>query len=59
MVYFFRYVMTMGLWYVYRHVMTIGLWSKYDMDGHYFIFAVQILVNYNNYILYDVVNMTS
>ena len=29
---------------IYRFVMIMGLWSKYDVDGHYFIFAGRILV---------------
>ena len=28
-----------------RHVMIMVLWSIYDVDGHYFIFAAQILAN--------------
>ena len=31
--------------HMYRYVITMGLWSKYDVNGHYFIFTVQILVN--------------
>ena len=26
-----------------RYVITLGLWNKYDVDGHYFRFAAQIL----------------
>ena len=36
----------------YHYVMIMGSWSKYDMDGHYFIFTVQILrIFANNYVL--------
>ena len=41
-----------------RCVMIMGLWRKYDVDGHYFIFMVQILANYNNYVLYDTTIIT-
>ena len=30
---------------IYRYVITLGLHSKYDVDGHYFVFAVRILAN--------------
>ena len=35
---------------MYRYVMKVGLQSKYDVDGHYFIFAARIL---------DVVNVVT
>ena len=31
--------------YIDSYVITFGLWAKYDIDGHYFRFTVQILVN--------------
>ena len=31
--------------YIDSYVITLGLWAKYDIDGHYFRFAAQILVN--------------
>ena len=44
---------------MYHCVMIMGLWRKYDVDCHYFIFAERTLTNYNNYILYDVVTITT
>ena len=37
---------------VYCYVITLGLSDKYDMDGHYFRFAVQILAKPWDYVLY-------
>ena len=31
--------------YIDSYVITLGLWAKYDIDGHYFRFMVQILTN--------------
>ena len=31
--------------YIDSYVITLGLWTKYDIDGHYFRFTVQILTN--------------
>ena len=31
---------------MYHYVITMGLWSKYDINGHYFIFTVRILANH-------------
>ena len=31
--------------YIDSYVITLGLWAKYDIDGHYFRFTVQILAN--------------
>ena len=35
--------------YTYRYVITMGLRSKYDVDGHYFIFALMLpFINESN-----------
>ena len=55
-----RYHMPL-LYFVCNHLISLcddnDIWSKYDVDGHYFIFAVRIHVNYNNYVLYDIANV--
>ena len=39
----------------YRCVITLALRSKYDVEGHYFIFAVRMLANPCDYVLLDIV----
>ena len=40
---------------IYRCGITLALRSKYDVDGHYFIFALQILANLVGHWRYDVI----